>query len=309
MTKFGKIGSNNSFYEGEIKNELANGLGKFYFKDGSIYEGEFVDGYPHGYGTKIQTSNGLKVVGEWRKGLPYGQVTATMPDGYKYVGEVRNNFKNGKGTIIYSDGRKYEGEWRDDYEHGQGTITFKSGNKYVGEFKKGEIEGHGTLFIPNGEKYIGNWEDGEPKGKGTYIDQKGWKWIGEFNRDLNFKDGTGTMIVEGYKYEGQFDKKKYPHGMGKITYPDGSTFEGKMNKANRESGTLSSPKGGGFKYVGQFKNDKFHGDGVFTNELIKLEGKWEDGKFFHEDKFVSISYMIDLIAKVVEEIQKETNKP
>lgn len=62
-----------------------------HYGNGSVYEGEVVNGQREGFG---------KIV---------------FPDGGVYEGEWKNNKMNGKGTLLYANGNKaYEGEWLDD---------------------------------------------------------------------------------------------------------------------------------------------------------------------------------------------------
>ena len=66
----------------------AHGFGKETKKDGSIYEGEWKDGYRHGQGS-LTLPDGDKYVGEWKDDVPWngtecdkdGNVTATWLDG------------------------------------------------------------------------------------------------------------------------------------------------------------------------------------------------------------------------------------
>lgn len=64
--------------------------GKCLYPDGKIYEGEWLDGKPHGQGIKA-----------W-------------PDGRKYDGLWSLGKPIGKGRKIYPDGRVKEGYWEDN---------------------------------------------------------------------------------------------------------------------------------------------------------------------------------------------------
>ena len=52
-------------YKGFFKNGLKDGVGHLKLNDGREYEGEFQEGYAHGYG--ILTNMGNKVFGQWKK--------------------------------------------------------------------------------------------------------------------------------------------------------------------------------------------------------------------------------------------------
>jgi hypothetical protein len=91
------------------------------YYDNAVYDGEVVNGNPHGQGSIEHT------------------------DGYKYQGGWFLGTKKGNGTAAWSNGQKYLGEWPNDKRHGQGTLTRANGstqsgffelNKYVGPSEK-----------------------------------------------------------------------------------------------------------------------------------------------------------------------------
>ena len=57
------------------------------YSDGAVYEGEWMEGKPHGEG-KRTWSDGAVYEGEWRKGKPYGLGKGTFADGTVYSGGV-----------------------------------------------------------------------------------------------------------------------------------------------------------------------------------------------------------------------------
>jgi hypothetical protein len=80
------------------------GKGRYVFDDGSVYAGDFVDGYFHGFG-----------VLKWN-------------DGDVYEGDFVKDHRTGTGIMKWSDGDVYEGE----FENGvfmKGTITYSDGTK------------------------------------------------------------------------------------------------------------------------------------------------------------------------------------
>ncbi len=75
------------------------------------YEGDAVNGKPHGQGTTTY-ANGDKYIGEWKGDIKHGQGTLTWSDGSKFVGEskedrARNGThydKDGNAIITFSEG-------------------------------------------------------------------------------------------------------------------------------------------------------------------------------------------------------------
>lgn len=121
------IYKNGDKYIGEFKNSLPHGRGAYYNKDGSMYKGPFVNGKRQGYGT------------------------FTWKNGDKYIGEYKNNMKHGEGIYTYANGTQKKGIWRD------GTFV-----EAVVEKKTAVVEvdhnPKGDPFGPNNDKanaYVG----------------------------------------------------------------------------------------------------------------------------------------------------------
>jgi hypothetical protein len=59
--------------EGEcLEGDCDNGRGIYIFSDGSSYRGEWVDGFPDGFGA-LQYSDGSRDEGEWQRGIYLGE--------------------------------------------------------------------------------------------------------------------------------------------------------------------------------------------------------------------------------------------
>jgi hypothetical protein len=111
---------------------------KINYTDGTVYEGDVVDGKCHGKGKII------------------------YPDGKSYEGEwVNNDYKKGK--MIYPSGSVYEGDWFDGEPHGKGKFTLAKGAVLEGDWNNGEMY-RGKFTYANGKIWHdGEWENGEPK--------------------------------------------------------------------------------------------------------------------------------------------------
>lgn len=93
------------------------GKGKRTYPDGSVYEGEFKDGEPHGYGKMVYCDTTIKFMnqakqheGEYKKGVPHGQGKVVFYEGGVYEGEFlakdvcKGTYTNARGgSIIIGD--------------------------------------------------------------------------------------------------------------------------------------------------------------------------------------------------------------
>jgi len=137
--------------------------------DGTVYEGEVLEGKPNGQGT-LTNQRGSNEYGEWRNGIEY-KVTGRIvfPDGTKEVGSWNNDGSASGGTIVWPDGRQYKGSWKfvegqPDIPTGQGEMTWPDGRKYVGQFSNGTMDGPGKMTYPDGKVEDGTWKDGKFSG-------------------------------------------------------------------------------------------------------------------------------------------------
>lgn len=176
---------------------------------------------------------------------------------YCYEGDFMNGKKNGNGKLywILKSGKDeeykekriliYKGEWKNELKSGEGTEYFVNGEvKYKGHFSHGHYNGLGELHWMNGEHYKGNFVNGECHGFG--------KLFG-FGYYFEILDQPLSPFGKIKEYEGDFVHNK-KEGFGTAIYKDGS------------------------RYQGFWKNDKYHGEGIFykTNGEY-ITGHWEDG--------------------------------
>jgi hypothetical protein len=127
----------NSWYEGEIKNGLQHGQGKYYSKGKLIYTGGFKDGKFDG------------------QGILY------FINGSIYKGNMKDGKSNGYGKYYWLEGDRYEGNFVDDQFEGQGSYFWKNGDMYVGEWKAGKRNGQGVVKTADGSTYPGLYKDDE----------------------------------------------------------------------------------------------------------------------------------------------------
>jgi TolB-like protein len=162
----------------------------------------------------------------------------------------------------------YEGERnQEDKYHGQGVITYSNGEKWEGEFKDGEpYNGQGTYTFPDGEKYAGEFKDGILYGKGTFTFLDVYKYAGEF-KGKNFNEIKHFLTSDsGTRYDGIITRGTKELGFGIFIVKSKISYLADINRF-------------GFKYEGEFKNDKFNGQGTWSiPDGQKYIGEFKDGK-------------------------------
>ena len=222
-------------------------------------------------------ADGNKYVGEWKDDKRHGQGTSFWADGDQHVGEYKNGKEHGHGTYRWADGDVYVGEFKDGEEHGHGTYTWADGDMYVGEHKGGTKHGHGTyLFGPNagesaGGKYVGEYKDGQVwegvhysasgKVQGTYSHGE---WCEECEptasqlalvREIDPSHIVGALPP--CPTSGYFD-----NCFGPYTDADGNKYVGEW-KDDKRHGQGTSTFADGDQYVGEFKDGEVHGHGTY----------------------------------------------
>jgi hypothetical protein len=131
-------------------------------------------------------------------------------------------------------------------EDGEGTITFENRDTYKGVIKNGKPNGEGKLTTATGNIFEGMFKNGALHGKGKAY----------YKNDVTFKNGpnsAGFNFFAGDIYEGDYDN---------------GLREGKGTLYNKERGT---------KYIGDWKNDKEHGEGeqIFITNSLKLPNTYK----------------------------------
>ena len=297
-------------YIGEYKNGEKNGQGTVTWTSGEKYVGDYKNDKRNGQGTFTWT-NGDKYVGQYKNNKRNGQGTFTWANGDKYVGKYGDNNKNGQGTFTWSNGDRYVGEFKNDKRTGQGTYSFKNGDKYVGEFKNGKLTNHGTYTWAIGNKYVGQYKNERRNGQGTFTWTSGNKYVGEFKDGKRNGQGTFTY-ADGSKEIGTWKNNKL-NGYAIKYFANGSIKQEGIFKDDEflyaQTKTLPScPSSGyfhncfgtytwddGAKYIGEWQNDKTHGQGTQTwVSGEKYVGEWQNGKrhghgtytFSNGDKYV-----------------------
>jgi hypothetical protein len=178
-----------------------HGRGKETYPDGSKYEGGFCcAGKRSGFG-KYVWKDGMVYEGEWKDNEQHGQGKQIYADGSKYEGGYCAGKWHGFGKYVWKDGRVYEGEWKDNRRHGQGMRTAPDGRKYEGGFCAGKAHGFGSFVGEDGNVYEGEWKDSKPYGGGVWMFTDGTRYAG--NWDHKSVDGV-RIDPNGERTSGKF---------------------------------------------------------------------------------------------------------
>ena len=303
-------------YEGELKDGVFQGKGKLTWKNGTFYEGGFVNGKREGYGIRtfkepleryegfwkedafegqglLLRTNGKKTEGIWKASLlEDGEGYVTYKDGSVFEGTLRGGKRVGFGKITFSEKDKqkdYEGDWAEDQRCGRGVLHFKDGAVYEGEFKDNKFHGIGVYTYPESSsclRYEGSWEKDQMEGFGKLIfaekdNRKDYE--GEWKEGK--RCGRGVMhFKDGAVYEGEWKDNCF-HGTGVYTYPESSScvrYEGSWEKDKKEGHGLFTFRNGA-SYEGEFHLGKKEGWGIYRyapeNSCDRYEGDFaKDGR-------------------------------
>ncbi len=186
--EYGKIEFSQGFYHGEIKNGMANGMGRVYFNNGDIYIGEMKDNCMTGIGA-MSTAKYI-TVGGFVNGKRQGHCCTIYfgDDGWNdnrrtkyYVGNYTNDIKTGRGVYLYDNDDFYDGNFQNDLPNGKGcysqcTWSEKEGCFYEGNFVNGRVVGEYTMYAETWFQYGKFFGYSQPEnnyysGYGEWIDK------------------------------------------------------------------------------------------------------------------------------------------
>lgn len=216
--------------------------GPIMIENGSIYTGDWnSSNEKHGKGSQVWKDGSL-YEGFWLNGKANGRGRLIHSNGDVYEGEWSNDKAEGKGIYIHSDGAKYEGSWLNDKQHGFGVETWPDGAKYEGNYENGQKHGKGKFEWADGSTYEGEFLENNIHGTGVYVWSDGRKFVGDWKN--NKMDGKGVFTwSDGRIYTGEYvDDKK--HGFGVFEWPDGRKYEGGWVNGKQEGrGTYTTAMG------------------------------------------------------------------
>lgn len=162
-----------------------------------LYEGQRLNGKPHGQGVMHYNTNLLGAAnhldrkrknnvytGEWWNGKKHGhgkleihtlntydQKTAeTNKNCDVYEGLFVDDLFHGQGVYTYNCGDRYEGSFVHGVMVGQAKYVAKSGAVYTGRYENFMRNGQGTMRYNSHEEYCGEWKNGQRHGQGRMVD-------------------------------------------------------------------------------------------------------------------------------------------
>ena len=195
---------NGEIYEGEIINDKFEGNGKYIYSSGEYYIGQWKNNLRNGKGILYYKNNNIKYEGDFVKDKFEGNGKYIWENGEYYIGQFKNDLNNGKGKIYYKNGNiEYEGDFVEDKFEGNGKYVYEDEQYYIGEFKNGYKNGKGIMYYKNGDiEYDGNFLEGKFDGEGKYVYENGDYYIGHFKNGLCHGKGkeydkNGKLLSEG----------------------------------------------------------------------------------------------------------------
>ena len=172
------------------------------------------------------------------------------------------------------DGGVYSGQMFDGKREGLGEFKFSYGDVYKGYWVDDHMEGHGEMKYANDDFYIGDWMKSEKSGQGFYT-QKNFtcEYRGAWQNDRF--NGYGVEKWPQGIYKGEFSNGM-KEGKGKIKFNNGKSYVGefKLNHMHGE-GVYSTAN---CSYTGSFKDNNFDGAGTFINKKYKYIGGFKNDK-------------------------------
>lgn len=244
------VTENGDKYVGALSGYLPHGKGTLTKADGTIYEGDFYEGYCTGI-ARITYVSGDIYEGEVDHESRHGQGMYLSADGTVYVGSFKNGEKNGFGKTTYADGSVYIGQYTDSVKDGKGANLFVEGDIYVGDFVKDKRDGKGIYIWAKSEEYSSEFDS-------------------LFDADIT-DEFTSSFIAY---FEGDFIRHFSESEKTDATTvnPFFTTFEEILKRSQLEI------------YIGEFKNNEMSGNGKYQwLSGRKYNGIFENGAILKEE--------------------------
>ncbi|GFN80045.1 MORN repeat-containing protein 1-like [Plakobranchus ocellatus] len=190
-------------YEGEWMKGKKHGHGKLLMKDGTYYEGQFINGEINGNGYKYFSSSKAKYTGQFLNGEMHGHGIMAYFNGNVYEGQWYKNKKQGFGILSTSEKAVYEGTFHGHVRDGEGTQTYdesykklSNGDRYEGYWMLDQRNGHGDLWCADGSHYSGNFVNDMFHGAGVMTHASGIVYRGDWINGFPITMATKIVILD-----------------------------------------------------------------------------------------------------------------
>ena len=174
----------------------------FNYVEEYFYQGEKLNGLPHGKGVCID-SDGDIYAGDWKNGVPQGKGSVTYKDGGCYYGNWENGVAEGRGVFTYEDCTCICGEYKNGRECSVRTVIYEDGGCSCGEFNTNNILIKGTIIYADGAIFSGEFDPQE----GTQI--KGMEAYEDGCQYGSFCEG---QLIKGIRIHYEDEKTETPAG-------------------------------------------------------------------------------------------------
>ena len=169
--------------------------------------------------------------------------------------------KNARNDTSEGDDTVGEDETEDEDEH-----QHPHHHVYYGKTKNGVAHGEGRWYYRNGEIYTGHLKNGIREGFGTLESIFGDRLVGNWSND-SFVFGTKSGPTVG-SFAGHFNPDDGRFVFGKIIGQNGNAYIGECNGQGSANGFgISINHLENKKYIGEFKNGKRDGFGIYYDDV------------------------------------------
>ena len=139
-------------YEGEKQLNKRHGRGRFFYREGYRYEGNWENGCMSGYGTLWSDQNQKVYEGGWQNNVFHGRGTLYNPEP-----KIKGDFNGTDFRLLKGAWTKFEGLFQAGQKQGLGTLTMANGDVFVGNFARDVVHGRGSYTPKSSQPFIGLW--------------------------------------------------------------------------------------------------------------------------------------------------------
>ncbi|MFD0959950.1 stalk domain-containing protein [Paenibacillus chungangensis] len=248
---FDMLFSNDIAYEGDSVDGMPHGKGKYFYKGTLLYEGEVVNGVIEGNGIMYDASYPDSYYeGKFSNNRFHGFGKTIYNNGSYHIGEYADGMRKGEGKLYASDDQLvYDGMFQHDAFHGQGTF-YGEGFKYDGGFYLGYAHGNGREYVDEELTNTGEWHHGSKIAGETYLNGNLWYKGDYLNGSPN---GMGAFYNEAGELAYRGSVSFYEQsGIGILYYEDGRRYIGEVLDGIAEGQGVLKAADGTVIHAGQF---------------------------------------------------------